>query len=86
MQIRFSKQFRKQYQRLPKPLQQTTRRRLELWQEDPMNSLLRVHRLSGRLQHLYSLSVTGDLRVLYELIGDEIVIFQMVGTHAQLYG
>lgn len=86
MQIRFSKQFRKQYQRLPKPLQQTTRRRLELWQEDPMNPLLRVHRLSGRLQHLYSLSVTGDLRVLYELIGDEIVIFQMVGTHAQLYG
>jgi addiction module RelE/StbE family toxin len=86
MQIRFSKQFRKQYQRLPKPLQQTTRRRLDLWQEDPMNPLLRVHRLSGRLQHFYSLSVTGDLRVLYELIGDEIVIFQMVGTHAQLYG
>ena len=60
--------------------------RLELWQEDPNNPLLRLHKLEGKLANYYSINVTGDIRALYEIIGDEVYIYDMIGTHSQLYG
>lgn len=86
MQIRFSKRFRKQYRRLPTPVQAATRRRLQLWQEDPMNGLLRVHRLEGRMSRFFSMNITGEIRALYEILDDEVCIFEMIGSHSQLYG
>lgn len=86
MRIRFSKRFRKQYQRLPTPVQAAAQRRLRLWQEDPMNSLLRVHRLEGRMSRFFSINITGDIRALYEIVDDEVYIFEMIGSHSQLYG
>ena len=60
--------------------------RLELWQEDPNNPLLRLHELEGELANYYSINVTGDIRALYEIIGDVVYIYDMIGTHSQLYG
>lgn len=85
MVIKFSKKFRKQYQKLPKKIQQQTRGRIELWQEDPTNSLLRVHRLEGKLAGYYSLNITNDIRALYEIIGNDIYLYAMIGSHSQLY-
>ena len=85
MIIRFTKRFRKQYQRLRPEAQRAFRRRLELWQEDPANSLLRLHRLEGRMNRFFSIKVTGDIRALYEVVDDEVCLFALIGTHAQLY-
>ncbi|MGH7237393.1 MAG: type II toxin-antitoxin system RelE/ParE family toxin [Candidatus Saccharimonadales bacterium] len=60
--------------------------RLELWQEDPANSLLYLHPLSGKLAGCYSINITGDIRAIYEIVGEEAYIFDMIGSHSQLYG
>ena len=86
MKIRFSKKFNKQLGKLPMKQQNRFWSRLELWQEDPNNPLLRLHKLEGKLANYYSINVTGDIRALYEIIGDEVYIYDMIGTHSQLYG
>lgn len=86
MKIRFSKRFNKQLGKLSPRLQDKFWSRLELWQEDPTNSLLRLHRLEGQLAHYYCINITGDIRALYEVAGDEIYLYDLIGTHSQLYG
>jgi addiction module RelE/StbE family toxin len=86
MQISYSNKFKKQYKKFPPKLQQQTKARIELWQEQPNHPLLRLHRLEGKLSNFYSINITGDIRALYEVIGKEVVIYQFIGTHSQLYG
>lgn len=86
MTINYSRRFKKQYQKLPPKVRAKFKQRLLLWREDPTNSLLRLHKLEGKLQNFYSINITGDIRALYEIVGDEVYIYEMIGTHAQLYG
>ncbi len=86
MTIRYSKKFRKQYQKLTPKLQQKTMNAIKLWSQKPNDELLRLHRLSGKMSHFHSINVTGDLRALYEIVNDEVYLYQMIGTHSQLYG
>ena len=86
MTIRFSKKFRKQYGKLSPNLQQKTKDTLTLWSTNPNDESLRLHRLSGKLNRFYSIDITGDVRALYEIIDKEVYLYQMVGTHSQLYG
>lgn len=85
MIIRYSKKFKKQYEKLPPKLQQKTKSCIILWASNPADESLRLHKLSGKMNRFYSIDITGDLRALYEKAGDEVYLYQMVGTHSQLY-
>jgi addiction module RelE/StbE family toxin len=84
--IRYSRQFVKQLAKQPVKVRQATYLRIRLFTDNPFDPLLRNHPLQGKLKGLYSINVTGDVRAIYEIIGDEIYLYQMVGTHSQLYG
>ena len=86
MKIKFSKKFNKQLGKLSLKQQDKFWMRLELWQEDPTNSLLRLHRLEGKLEKYYSINITGDIRALYEVVNGEMYLYDMIGSHSQLYG
>lgn len=86
MTIRYSKKFKKQYKKLSPKLQQKTKTGITLWARNPNDESLRLHKLSGKMNRFYSIDITGDLRALYEKAGDEVYLYQMVGTHSQLYG
>ena len=86
MNIRFSKRFVKQLAKLPKATQHAAYTRIELYLANPDDPILRRHRLAGSLKHLWSIDITGDVRALYEHVGDDLVIYQMIGTHSELYG
>lgn len=86
MTINFSKRYKKQYQKLPPKIQEQSKQRIELWQEDPFNQLLRLHKLEGKLARYHSINITGDIRALYEIVGEDVYIYQMIGAHSQLYG
>lgn len=86
MKIRYLPKFKKQYQKLPSKMQQQFDDRLRLFVNDPTSPQLRVHPLKGSYAGYWSMNVSGDLRALYLMDGDEIVIFALIGTHSQLYG
>lgn len=86
MTIDFTKTFWRQYHRLPKKMQQQFDGRVRLFLVDPIEPRLRVHPLKGKYLGYWSMNVSGDIRALYRLQGDGLVIFALIGTHSELYG
>ena len=86
MEISRSHTFEKQYQKLPKKIQDKFDERFLLWVENPADPRLRVHLLKGKYQGYWSMNVNGDVRALYRYDGDTVVIFALIGTHSSLYG
>ena len=85
-EVIFTKGFRKQYRRQSKKVQQQFDARYQLWYDDPADPTLRVHRLKGVMSKYHSFNVTGDIRALYEVVDDKIYIFEVIGSHSELYG
>ena len=86
MRIRFSRKFTKLYEKAPVKNQRVFEKRLELFKEDPANQLLNNHQLKGDFRGYRSMNVSGDWRAIYREINADEVIFELLGTHGQLYG
>lgn len=59
--------------------------RVKLFTKSPESSLLNDHPLRGNLKGYRSFSVTKDIRVIYEIVDDNMVRFLNIGTHEQVY-
>ncbi|MBI2635437.1 MAG: hypothetical protein HYW79_02735 [Parcubacteria group bacterium] len=59
---------------------------MRLFVEDPYHPVLNNHALKERYQGYRSIDITGDLRALFELRGENIAFFIIVDTHSNLYG
>jgi addiction module RelE/StbE family toxin len=86
MTIRYLPKFKKQYKKLPKKIQDQFDAKIALFVMDPTLPVLKVHPLKGNFKGYWSMNVNGDVRALYIMEGDSIVIFALIGTHSQLYG
>jgi len=86
MEVVFSKHFKKQFVKLTPKAQKQFDIRFELWLIDPADPILRVHKLKGKFNRYYSFNINADLRAIYEVVDGYIYIYQMIGTHSQLYG
>lgn len=84
MTISYSKYFVKQAKKLPSHVRKQLVQRIERFSKNPFDPLLRNHALKGAYKAYGSINITGDYRALY-LMRDEEVVFDHVGTHAQLY-
>jgi addiction module RelE/StbE family toxin len=86
MTIQYLPKFKKQYKKLPEKFQLQFDERLRLFLADPTSPKLRVHPLKGEFAGYWSMNVNGDIRALYLLQGDTMVIFALIGSHSELYG
>lgn len=84
-QIEFSKTFEKQLKNLKASQKDRFYERLMLFEQDPYDRTLRNHALKGKWVGYRSIDIAGDLRALYYVDGEKIVIFAFIGTHSQLY-
>jgi addiction module RelE/StbE family toxin len=84
-QIKFTKQFIKQFKHLKPTQQQRFYDRLTLFEHNHHASILRNHALKGKYLGFRSIDISGDLRALYTVKADTIIIFGFIGSHAQLY-
>ena len=87
MQIKAHKKFAKNYQKRiatnPK-LVSKFRSKLKQFMDDPNDPTLKDHPLVGKLSSYRAFSITGDVRVVYRIVGDELWLYN-IGTHAQVY-
>ena len=86
LSIQYSKNFEKQFKKLPEKLKQQFIDRQSLFEQNQRDPILRLHALRGKYQGYYSIDITGDVRALFTRRGNTIVIFGFIGTHSQLYG
>lgn len=85
MKLSYSKNFIKQSKKLEPALRVQLVRRILWFQANPLDPRLRNHRLPGPYKAYRSIDVSGDYRALY-LCRDDEAIFDIVGSHSQLYG
>lgn len=51
---------------------------------NPMDPVLRTHKLMGELDGYWALSVDADLRVLFRWVGEEAFLINL-GSHDEIY-
>lgn len=86
MEIRISRRFLKQYKKIPVNIREIFEQRRNLFLEDKHNPILNLHKLHGELKNYFSINITGDWRVLFKEESNEIIVFEIIGTHSQIYG
>lgn len=84
--IDFSKNFNKQLRKAPLHIKIAFREKFQIFTKDPFNVRLNNHSLSGKLKGLHSININGDWRAIYSIETNETIVFELLGTHSQLYG
>lgn len=56
-----------------------------LFKNDLTNPLLKDHSLEGKKSHLRAFWITGDIRIIYQPISKDEVVFLDIGSHNQVY-
>lgn len=84
MVIRFHKDFVKNSNKLTLKQKNKLTKRLKLFGQDEFNPILNNHSLKGKYQNLRSINITGDLRAVYQKIGED-AIFVAIDSHSNLY-
>lgn len=89
MEVSFSDSFKKAFYRRVKSTEIETEFwiRLELFINDPLDTNLKTHKLSGKLKDLWSFSIEYDLRVVFYFTKDKPkkAVFVDIGTHNEVY-
>ncbi|OGC82080.1 MAG: hypothetical protein A2V81_02930 [Candidatus Abawacabacteria bacterium RBG_16_42_10] len=86
MQIRYHKNFEKHFRLLPEKLKQKTKFIIARFIQEPTHSSLRNHPLTGRLKGKRAISVTGNLRIIFEEYNNYVIVLMLdIGTHNQIY-
>jgi addiction module RelE/StbE family toxin len=86
MIIARSKQFNKQYQKLPTKIQEQFGERLKLFLDDERHPLLHTHVLTGEYRGRKSFNVNADVRAVFIIKEEETIYFSAIGSHSELYG
>ncbi|MBI2405120.1 type II toxin-antitoxin system mRNA interferase toxin, RelE/StbE family [Candidatus Gottesmanbacteria bacterium] len=74
-------QIYKKDRKLAKKIQ----RQIFLFETNPKHPSLRLHKLSGTFDNMWSLSITLSIRMVYRLINQKIAYFVDIGTHDEVY-
>ncbi len=89
MDVSFSDSFKKVFRKRVKSteIEKEFWNILELFINDPFDSKLKTHKLSGKLKGLWSFSIEYDLRVIFFFTNDKPkkAIFVDIGTHDEVY-
>ncbi len=75
----FSRRFKKEYNKLPKEIQQAFDEKLSLFLEQPSYPSLRVKRIQGT-KNRWEGSITMKYRFTFEFLENG-VLFRAIGTH-----
>lgn len=84
MIIGSSKKFDKAFKKCPQEIKDKFIGRLGIFKENKHDPILNNHGLSGKLNGLRSINVSGSYRAIFEE-KPENTIFINIGTHSQLY-
>lgn len=85
MKITTTKKFDKKIQKHSKKIQKEFIRRVDMFLNDINDPTLKTHKLSGKFKTLWSFNLSGDLRVIFDKIERDVIIFIDVGSHSELY-
>lgn len=80
-EISYSSKFVLELKKLPSDLINLAVKKEKIFKENPLHPSLRLHALHGKLKGLWSITITGGYRIIFErqLNGD--ILFISIGKH-----
>ena len=81
MIIRTTPKFEKKYKKLPDNIKNKAKERELIFRENPFNSKLRTHKLSGKEQNSWSFYVDYSIRIKFIFLSNKEVLFLDIGPH-----
>jgi len=84
MRVIASSRFLRRARKLKSPRDELLRAALRRFATDPLDPLLRTHKLKGDLAGYWAFRVDDDLRVLFRWDGD-LCFLVALGTHDEVY-
>ena len=78
--ITYTKRFLKNFKRLNAAEKAQLKKKLELLMQDPLYPSLRTKRIQGTAS-LFEFSVNMDVRVIWEYVGDTLILLLDIGHH-----
>ena len=85
MRFSYSKKFIKQYTKMSIDIKNKFIERQTLLAADFFSPILNNHKLSGEYVGCKSINITGDVRAIFEDLGEDHFEFIAIGTHSELY-
>jgi addiction module RelE/StbE family toxin len=85
MKIILHRNFEKRYKKLNPKIQTKFKGRKNLFVTEQFHPLLNNHKLTGKYEGCSSFNITGDWRVVFEMIDEETAYFITIDTHSNLY-
>jgi addiction module RelE/StbE family toxin len=82
LEISYTSKFHKAFRKLPRNIQINAANKIELFQNNPFNRILRTHELSGVLKDYHSFSINYHYRILFVFEKRNKVTFLNIGTHS----
>ena len=82
MMIGYKPSFIRQFDDLPKLLQDEVLETIDIFSHDPQSPSLRVHKLKGRLRGFWSFSVNYRYRIVFFYERKNKAVLVMVGDHS----
>lgn len=80
-EILYSSQFVHELKKLPKDLTRLAAKKEKIFRENPLHPSLRLRPLQGRLKGLWSISITGGYRIIFERQENGDILFISIGKH-----
>lgn len=80
--IYYTAYFKKAFNKLPQIIQEKAYLTEERFRENPLHPSLRLHKLSGKLDGLWSISINKQYRIIFEPQENGDILFISVGLHS----
>ncbi|HLD60641.1 MAG TPA: type II toxin-antitoxin system mRNA interferase toxin, RelE/StbE family [Patescibacteria group bacterium] len=80
-QILYSSTFVAELKKLPTEPVALAAKKEKIFKENPLHPSLRLHRLQGKLKGLWSISITGGYRIIFEREPNGDILFVSIGKH-----
>lgn len=81
MKVKVSPRFEKNYKKLPKEIKEKAKEKELIFRENPFDSRLKTHKLSGKDKECWAFSIDYSYRIKFIFLNDEEVLFLNIGTH-----
>ncbi len=73
------------YEKLSKKGKNQFSERLDIFIKNEFDLILNNHKLHGEFSDCRSINITGDVRLVYQKISDDIYYLLSIGSHSELY-
>ncbi|MDA3840285.1 MAG: type II toxin-antitoxin system mRNA interferase toxin, RelE/StbE family [Patescibacteria group bacterium] len=80
-EIHFSKKFIKELNKLPKEITKIAIKKESTFRKNPLHPSLRLHELHGKFKGIWSISLSGNYRIIFERMKNGDILFISIGKH-----